>query len=291
MIIVKLIGGLGNQLFQYSVAKHLAFINNTNVLLDTTAFEDFYKLHKYSLQHFNIDAKIGSRQELENIYNFPHSLNRLERVWKYRILGQQFYHITEKQFHFDDIVLQKYHGNVLLDGYWQTEKYFAAIEAPLRKEYLITTPQTEIDKNVTQQIQNSNAVSLHIRRADYTNPETAKTHGLCSLEYYQKAIEIVASRVTNPTFFIFSDDIIWAKENLKLDFSTTFVGHNNADKNYEDLRLMSSCQHHIIANSSFSWWGAWLNPNPNKVVIAPKEWFATTERNYQDVVPENWIKL
>ena len=103
---------------------------------------------------------------------------------------------------------------------------------------------------------------------------------MCSLEYYQNAIEEVVSKVENPTFFVFSDDIAWAEQNLKIAYPIIFVGHNDADKNYEDLRLMSECQHNIIANSSFSWWGAWLNQNPSKIVIAPQSWFATTQRNY-----------
>ncbi|TAF63061.1 MAG: alpha-1,2-fucosyltransferase [Cytophagales bacterium] len=291
MVIVKLLGGLGNQLFQYAIARHLAIINDTEVLLDTTAFEDFYKLHKYSLQHFSIKATIAKRTQLEAVYNFPHNLTRLQRLWQSRILGKKNFHLIEEQFNYQPNIIKKYAGNVSIDGYWQTEKYFLEIADMLRQELKIITSSEKEDIKVLQNIQKTDSVSLHIRRADYTNPETALIHGLCSIEYYQEAVKNIADKIPNPTFFIFSDDITWAEENLKLDFPMVFVGHNNADKNYEDLRMMSTCQHHIIANSSFSWWGAWLNPNPNKVVIAPQKWFSTNERNYQDVVPNNWIKL
>lgn len=291
MIVVKLIGGLGNQLFQYAIAKHLSLINNTNLLLDTTAFEDFYKLHKYSLQHFSIDAAVADRTLLDKIYKFPYNLNKIQKIWNVKILGKQFYHLSEKEFNYQNDILKKYNGYVLLDGYWQTEKYFHAITNILRKDLQIITMPQKQDLEIIHQIKNTNSISLHIRRADYTNAETISTHGLCSLDYYIKGVKFMCSKIKKPIFFVFSDDITWAKENLILEFPTVFVGHNSADKNYEDLRLMSICQHNIIANSSFSWWGAWLNTNPNKIVIAPEEWFATTERNYQDVIPSNWIKI
>ena len=294
MVIVQLIGGLGNQLFQYAFGKHMAELNKMELVLDTSPFRDFYKLHKYSLQHFDISAKIVDKAMIQKAKSYPHNLSGMDRVLEYRILGKKNIDINEKAFNFDQDAIQKYNAkHIFIEGYWQTEKYFDShnIKEILYKEFQITTPQEEKDKVISEKIRNSNAISLHIRRADYANPDTVKVHGMCSLEYYQNAVEEVASKVENPTFFVFSDDIEWAEQNLKLPYPIVFVGHNDADKNYEDLRLMSECNRNIIANSSFSWWGAWLNQNPSKIVIAPQSWFATTERNYNDVIPPSWIKI
>jgi hypothetical protein len=122
-----------------------------------------------------------------------------------------------------------------------------------------------------------------------SNPKNAFI-GVCSLAYYQKAIEYIKSQVKTPVFYIFSDDIEWVKSNLLLDKNTVFVGHNKGTESYNDMHLMSLCKHHIIANSSFSWWGAWLNASPNKIVVAPKKWFASNQ-NDQDLIPRSWVKL
>jgi hypothetical protein len=150
-----------------------------------------------------------------------------------------------------------------------------------------------IEKNqlIAQEIGQSNAISLHVRRGDYVhNSNTLATHGLCSLDYYQTAINYITERVAQPNFFIFSDDITWVKDNLKVDFKCRFVDHNHGTESYNDMRLMSLCQHHIIANSSFSWWAAWLNPNHKKIVIAPRQWFVN-DNNVSDLFPQNWVKL
>ncbi len=297
MVIVQLIGGLGNQLFQYAFGKHMAKLNKTELVLDTSAFHDSYKLHKYSLQHFGISAKIADRHIVDEIKNYPKP-NKWQKAIQV-FLGTPFIVIKEKAFNFDEKVLKKYNSkHIFVDGYWQTEKYFESIKEILYKEFQITTPQGEQDKSISEKIRNSNAISLHIRRADYTNPETVEAHGMCSLEYYQNAVEEVASEVENPTFFVFSDDIEWAEQHLKIAYPIIFVGHNDAEKNYEDLRLMSECQHNIIANSSFSWWGAWLNPNPNKIVVAPTQWFNPDSAwckemniNQTDIIPNDWLRI
>jgi len=146
-------------------------------------------------------------------------------------------------------------------------------------------------KNNEQKIKEKNSVSLHIRRGDYLTMQKAiDTIGVCPLDYYDKAIREITRKIKNPTFFIFSDDINWVKENLKTNSPTIFVSGGKL-KDYEELILMSKCKHNIIANSSFSWWGAWLNNNPNKIVIAPKKWFKDTSKNTRDLIPESWLKL
>ena len=140
-------------------------------------------------------------------------------------------------------------------------------------------------------ISQTNSVSLHIRRGDYvSNQKTNQTHGTCDLDYYQRCITEIEKEVENPYFFVFSDEIEWVKENLKINHPAEYVDQNTGDKSYEDMRLMSQCKHNVIANSSFSWWGAWLNSYPDKIVFAPKRWFASDKHNTKDLIPEGWKK-
>ncbi len=142
-------------------------------------------------------------------------------------------------------------------------------------------------------IKSVNSVSLHIRRTDFKNTKSNTTHGICSLEYYGEAVKFISNKLVDPHFFVFSDDINWAKENLNLPYKLTFISGNSGDKSYIDMQLMSVCKHNIIANSSFSWWGAWLNSNMNKIVIAPRMWFFNKELNIQtnDLIPDEWIRM
>lgn len=271
MIIVQLIGGLGNQLFQYAMARRISIINNEPIKLNIFPFQQ-YKLHNYSLKHFNIVENYATIEEINALF----AAGRVVR---------------EPYFHFDPQILNA-PGDIYLDGYWQTEKYFKDIEETIRTEFLIKTPAELINLTTANNIMDSNSISLHIRRVDYvTNPAANKIHGVCSMEYYRKAIIKMTSVIHEPHFYIFSDDIKWAQENVNIDYPTTFVSQNGPDKNYEDLRLMSLCKHHIIANSTFSWWGAWLSTNKNKIVIAPNRWFNATDKDTKDVIPENWFAI
>ena len=292
MIIVKLIGGLGNQLFQYAAARRISYLHHIPLKLDISEFER-YKLHNYSLMHFNIIEEIATQDEIEK-FKPQHVFSKLafKLLNRFNALNifNQFY-IMEHHFHFDPNLL-KINRDAYLDGYWQSEKYFLDIEPVIRKELSIKIPPDRENELLINKIANSDAVSLHIRRADYVaNSHTNTIHGTCSPDYYHYAVDKVAEKVKSPHFFIFSDDPAWTLKNLKLKYPATFVTKNGPDKNYEDLRLMSLCRHNIIANSTFSWWGAWLNPNPYKTVIAPKKWFNTEKFDAKDVLPESWTKL
>uniref|UniRef100_UPI004048D07E alpha-1,2-fucosyltransferase n=1 Tax=Algoriphagus sp. TaxID=1872435 RepID=UPI004048D07E len=269
MIIVKLIGGLGNQLFQYAVGRHLAEIHETKLFLDLSEFET-YKLHKYALFGLKILENFAS----ENQINFLPI-------------------IKEKHFHFDPN-FKSIPNNVLLKGYWQTEKYFVEIADIIREEFSLKKSAEGRDKEVLEDILVLNSVSLHIRRGDYVR-NTYENQILVSadLEYYKLCVEHITRYVEDCHFFVFSDDPAWVKENLKLSYPVTFVDHNDANTNYEDLRLMSFCKHNIICNSSFSWWGAWLNRNPQKIVCAPKKWFSDETKyiDSKDLIPKSWIKF
>lgn len=289
MIIVKLIGGLGNQMFQYALGRHLAHLHKTELKLDITNFET-YKLHNYSLGTFNIKKTIASEDEISR---FKKNKIRPGKKWFLynKLFANKSKYFQEKNFSFTPEVLSL--GNDLyIDGYWQSEKYFKEIETIIRAEFSFILPQGEKDKEIYKLITESDSISIHIRRADYvTSANTNKTHGSCPVEYYIGAVGLLAQKMTNPHFFIFSDDYEWVRQNIKIDHPTVYVNHNNADTNYQDLRLMASCKHNIIANSTFSWWGAWLNKNPNKIVVAPKKWFADASKNDSDLIPSTWIRM
>jgi hypothetical protein len=290
MIIVQLIGGLGNQLFQYAFGRSLAIKNNTELKLDINKFQ-IYKLHNFSLQNFNIDQNFATLKDIRKmttVGRFHEYLNK-----KYLKNYFRFNAIKEDGLSFNPKYI-KTTNKAYLEGYWQSEKYFMDVADTLRQDLIITTPLTGENLEFSKKIAATNSISLHIRRGDYvSDSNTNRVFGTCSMEYYLKAIEIITSQVTNPSFFIFTDDPSWVTENFKIAAPHLYVTHNNANTNYEDLRLMSLCKHNIIANSSFSWWGAWLNNNSDKLVIAPKNWFADPLREAQsgDIVPETWIRL
>jgi len=290
MIIVKLIGGLGNQMFQYSVGRYLSDKNKTKLKLDISGFEK-YKLHKYSLSHFKIIENIATQEEIAWFEKYKRKNGRKWFLYN-KIFSNDKIYVRQKHYHFDPEILNT-KSPAYLDGDWVSEKYFEDIENIIRNDFTVKKPSAGKNLEVAEKINTTNSVSIHIRRGDYiTNNSTNQYHGACDLDYYREAVSITAKKVPNPYFFIFSDDQKWVKENLKLSYPMYFVDQNNAETNYEDIRLMSMCKHNIIANSTFSWWGAWLNPNKNKMVIAPEKWFNNVPKaNTKDVLPKDWIKI
>jgi hypothetical protein len=285
MVTVKLIGGLGNQMFQYALGRKLSIKMSTDLNLDISGFQ-VYKLHKFSLSCFQLVQTI-------NFCDKPENSKVVKKINKFLPLKFHFgyKHIDEQSFAFNMNVLNL-QGDLYLDGYWQSEKYFKDIRDTLVEDFKIIKIQDLENIILSNKIHSSNAVSLHIRRGDYVNnTQTFEKHGVCSLDYYFKAIEYIATKISSPSFYIFSDDPKWAFENLRINYPTTFVVNNDADRNYEDLRLMSQCNHNIIANSSFSWWGAWLNDNPEKIVISPRKWFNDKDVDTSDLIPDTWISL
>ena len=180
-----------------------------------------------------------------------------------------------------------------LKGYWQTEKYFIKNKVNILRDLKIISHQNEKNKIISSKIANKTSVSLHIRRGDYiSNSAYNSTHGTCSLAYYTNAVNLLINKIGgNFKVFAFSDDPEWVSSNLKLPVGIYFVKNNSSEYNYEDLRLMSECDHNIIANSSFSWWGAWLNTNYNKIVITPSKWYGDKSTKNDDITPSNWIKI
>lgn len=289
MVIVQLMGGLGNQLFQYAMGRNLAMKWNTVLKLDVSSYEG-YEWHDYSLSPFNIDAAFATAEEVAHLVKLHGSfINRVLR----KTTGKGAFAVHERSMLFDSQYL-KIKPPIFLSGYWQSEKYFEQSASKIRQEFKIKIPPSEENARLLEDIKNNNSVSLHIRRGNYISvPEFNKVLGTCSLEYYDKAISYLSSRMKDPVFYIFSDDIPWARANLRSEFRMNFVEINDATHDYEDIRLMQHCRHHIIANSTFSWWGAWLNDSPQKIVIAPKQWFVEFEKNKaaETLIPAGWVKI
>lgn len=291
MIISKLSGGLGNQMFQYALGRRLAIKNNVPLKLDIREYNE-NRLRKYDLRHFNITEDFATQKDLRSV-TFPSDKpNHAYFIKTYqRILHlSPIQYVKEQTINFRPEILTL-GDNTYLDGYWQSEKYFSDIEDVIRKEFTVKSKPDPINESYLGEIRDCESVSVHVRRGDYvSNPTTAQVHGFLGLGYYQKALSIILENTDRPHFFVFSDDLEWAEGNIKTDAPITYVKYNGA-KNYEDLRLMSACKHHIIANSSFSWWGAWLSPDREKIVIAPRRWFKSDRLNARDLIPESWHKI
>ena len=267
--IVQLMGGMGNQMFQYAFGYALGAETNTKVLYDLSWFEENTNdtVREYGLDYFRAnvdsvdvrDSKAAKRRGIireqhENIYQ-PNLMHK--RAGKY------------------------------FTGYFQTEKYFEKYRPQLLQAFSLKHQLNNANKKVLKQIQKSNAVSVHIRRGDYVKFQDI--FGLCDLSYYKRAFDYIAKHTKDPEFFVFSDDIDWVRKNLKTKYTVHIVDINRDENTCCDIELMRNCKHNIIANSTFSWWGAWLNDNPDKIVIAPKQWYANGTPT--DIIPEKWIRM
>lgn len=294
MIIAEIIGGLGNQLFQYAFARNLSILWNQPLKLDLSFFENFKIPDVYRLDRFKINAEIATTSDIRMFKRreFPRFISGLAK----RIVGHKiFYH---KKNHHDEnyISPEKVKSltmeNIYLSGYWAGENSFMENAEILRKEIQPVSPLTAASDELLQRIDNFNSVSLHFRRNDYVgNPYFAEL----TMNYYSRAIKYISANTENPVFFLFSDDPEWVADNFDTDMKFIIVDVNNSQTDYQDLILMSRCKHNIMANSTFSWWAAWLNENPDKIVMAPKKWFnnASAQKKYDNnhLVAINWIKI
>ncbi|MEY8214477.1 MAG: alpha-1,2-fucosyltransferase [Colwellia sp.] len=282
MVRIKIIGGLGNQMFQYAAAKSLAVHNNEGLVADISAFKK-YNVHPLRLNELNCDCEF----EFKNSIFFK----ALEVPFISRLLSKfsSLFNV------YIDSVFFELSSTASLVGYFQTEKYFSSIREVLLKNFTLKEPLREHDSLIEKAIIKTNSVSVHIRRGDYiTNPSANAVHGTCDQEYFNRALKYLKERdvlLADTVLFIFSDDILWCKNNLGFDIKTTFVDAD-ASRPEVDIHLMSKCKHNIISNSTFSWWGAWLNINLDKIVVAPSQWFSPDSgHDYSDIVPSSWHKI
>lgn len=290
MIIVKIAGGLGNQMFQYASAKSMAKRLNKELYIDLGHY-DKYDDRTFKLKEiFNIDDTVLSYKDIPLVYKIYKNryINFIIRKSKMNI-GLKNKFIYQKHFDIDRRLIENDNkNNFYLDGYWQNEEYFVEYDDYIRNKFKL---KCEIRKEVLDkinEINTDNSVSVHIRRGDYMNIKNIELYGICPIEYYKNSIKYIADKISEPKFYFFSDDIDWVKENLNIEYECEFIDGRYDD--FEELYMMSKCKHNIIANSSFSWWGAWLNTNPDKIIIAPKKWTNRLNTSEQ-ILPKNWIKM
>lgn len=284
IVAVRVVGGLGNQMFQYAAGRALAARLGADLRLDIAGYRR-YPLHGFALDRLPIRAQIDMSK--------PGVLARLpRRLLRWTGLGAALGLYCERSLRFDPEVLHLPAGSCL-DGYWQSDRYFIDHEHLIRQELTPSGPVDADNQRMLDSIRSGTSISLHIRRGDYvSNPKAQAVHGTCDLGYYERALTYLAERCPADTrLFAFSDDPDWVISNLRTSMSLTVVRHNGPERNTEDLRLMSACTHHVIANSSFSWWGAWLNPRSDKIVVAPAKWFQAPNLDATDLVPADWVRL
>ncbi len=295
VVISKLMGGLGNQMFQYAAGRALARRLDVPLLLDRSFLDKrdetvTHTLRDFELDVYRIQCSIAGAAGLDAIWRVEKNpvlrriSNRLPSLVRNPVFRETTRHYMEQ--------FARLEAPVELVGFWQSEKYFGSIRGILLEEFMPRVAPGGLNRELLEQVKATQAISLHVRRTDYlTNAEANRFHGVCSVDYYERAAAHHAEKISDPHFYVFSDDPEWVKANIRLPYPVTFVSHNKGRDSYLDMFLMRHCLHHIIANSSFSWWGAWLGERPGKKVIAPAQWFADPNAGTGDIVPPDWIRL
>ena len=286
MKIVLICGGLGNQIFQYAFVRRLQLISNEKVKIDTKSFYEFNKEGNETSRQFILSKLNCCFEEASNeeIHQLKYKYGLLSVIW--RRFSKKFIYSYFIKYSERYLTLK---GDLYFDGFWQSPKYFNDIRHELLKEI---TPSFNLSNNYykhLKKIESCNSVSLHVRRGDYLSKRVKEKYGLCSIDYYRKAVQKITESIENPVFFIFSDDMDWVKENFSLNSKVVFLSHKGLI-DLEELFLMSKCKHNIIANSTFSWWGAWLNQNLKKMIICPDPWF-DYEIYDKSLIPKSWILI
>jgi hypothetical protein len=291
MIVVELQGGMGNQMFQYAVARHLSIIHQSQLMLDVHYLNDHRQRKDFTKRHFDLDvfnitpliAPLAIAKKYGQRKGF------IQKIIKRLVKQVPLQLITEKKFGFDAAVLSL-PDNIYLNGYWQSEKYFIAIKDIILKDFTFKSAPAIQIQQLQAEIKKSNAVCVHVRRGDFVK---VTLHGTLGMEYYGKAAALLNQKINNPVYYIFSDDISWCRQNIIFPGNTVFyVGDEFAgEKSTGHFSSMIACSYFIIPNSSFAWWAAWLNTNPEKIVIAPKVWFHNSSLDTKDLLPSNWITL
>lgn len=295
MIIVRLRGGLGNQLFQFAAAHSLATVKGVQLKSDLYTYTK-HPFRKYELHNFNISLPEATRDEVHRFTGSNFISRYLNKKSNYfycpTVFAQPHYHFYEDFFSLP--------VPIYLSGYWQSEKYFSNVADSLRKMITPSKPLDQRNSDLIASVRSTDSVAIHIRRTDYTSTSFFKP---MDLDYYQRALEAIGKKISKPRFVVFSDDIAWSKQQLKDLADATFVDHNTGADSYKDLLVMAACRNQIIANSTFSWWAAWLNNTPGKTAIAPAKWFHNTYLtnkepvypsrfyNTRDLIPPSWTQL
>jgi hypothetical protein len=290
MIIIKLMGGLGNQMFQYAFGRSLSrridmpFKLDLNFLLDRKPRENFV-FRDFDLPIFRCDLEIATKEDITQ--TLGRSIFQFKQVNKILPVAFRKYY-TERHFHFDENILQL-GKSIYLEGYWQSYRYFQNIESEIRNDFKIEDNLSHEVELLKRRIESVNSVCVNVRRGDFL---VNSFHGVCGMEYYEKGVNYLSEKLSELNLFVFSDDLDWCKENMKFNCNIHFVDHNLAGEKFRFyLMLMSSCKYFIIPNSTFGWWAAWLSNYHSKIVIAPKMWLADSTINTSDLIPTDWIRL
>ncbi len=290
MIVTKLVGGLGNQMFQYAAGLSLSLKNDTQVKIDNSWFATNNSItspRKYELDCFTLKPVFITPEQYMTDSNLHTNLGAKLKNLVHK--PTTFSNFKEEGLRYANS-FEKLPDNTVLDGYWQSELYFAEHRAAILEAFGFKKAPVGNNATLAKKIKDSTAVSLHVRRGDYaSHAQTNSVHGLMGLGYYKAAIDYITGQIENVHFFVFSDEPEWCMENLPIEHAHTYVSGNT--EGCYDMQLMTMCDHHIIANSSFSWWGAWLNPKESKRVIAPKQWFNDSSMDSSDIVPINWTRI
>jgi hypothetical protein len=293
MISVRLEGGLGNQLFQYAAGRSLALRHGTELLLDTSTLQRYKR--SVTPRQFELDSFLHlGRMATVHEARFLPWMHRIAAI-SHWVSPWRTYVEKGLSFNADFASLP---DQTYLVGYWQSFRYFSHISKLLIDELKPLDVLSEASEVVAEQIDTCTSVALHVRRGDYVSlASAANFHGALSKSYYESALSYVRERVLNPKYFVFSDDPEWCRKNLPSNNTMIFVGHNAGPDAWQDLMLMSRCHHHIIANSSFSWWAAWMADQrwgvKQRIVIAPKHWFRgkMLDKDMESRFPSHWVTI
>ncbi|AKD57880.1 alpha-1,2-fucosyltransferase [Spirosoma radiotolerans] len=291
MVISVLAGGLGNQLFQYAFGFSLAQQRKTELRLERHLLESrtLARLRNYTPRQYELSV-FGIDQLDSSLYDTLRCLSRTLLPGQQAVLLRESAPATLTSLTQSDTQLE----DAFCVGYWQSESYFKPVEVALRQQLTVKKPLSNLTLRMAETIFSSaNATFVHIRRGDYiTNTKANRHHGVCGEAYYRRAVEYLHQQASDIQFFVFSDDQAWVKRELGALLSPAiFVEHNTGVDSWQDMYLMSLCRHAIVANSSFSWWGAWLNPDLNRIVVAPQQWFAVNRLTQPAVAPSHWITV
>ena len=289
MVVVYIAAGLANKMFQYAFSRGL-MSHGLDVFLDQTSFQPEWSFEDIALEE--VFPNIEIKNAPNNMFSLAYKKDLLSRI--YRRMSAFFTnnrYLMERPFIYDELIYKKATSNCIFCGLWQTELYFNFCEKDVRRNFVFTPFQDDQNIQLAEKMKNENSVAIHIRKgADYLKRNI--WDGTCSVEYYNQAINYLKEHVSNPVFYLFTDNPKWVEENLKdIDYKLVDWNPVSGKQSYRDMQLMSYAKHNIIANSTYSWWGAWLNNNPQKIVVAPKIWFNPKIEKAPYIIPERWIRL
>ncbi|WP_053003503.1 alpha-1,2-fucosyltransferase [Sphingobacterium sp. Ag1] len=286
MIIVNLMGGVGNQMFQYALGRYLSVLSDQDLFLNTNIYDTGQSNRNFDLDIFKLSKQVQGD---------------IEKALDILSVNSPVVQLNERFFHYDLMQInqvkklflsksEKFKPHVILTGYWQSDKYFNEIEYILREDFHFNNPLYGKWSALNEEILATNSIMINIRRGDYL--KKLNYHGVVDLYYINAAIKLIKERVDNPKFYVFSDDMDWCQSNIVNNENMVFVGEEYYDSKYQFyLQLMKNCKHFVISNSSFSWWSAWLSSSKNKIVIAPKKWFVVDHLDTIDLIPSDWITI